>query len=142
LPTASSSARGCSRSVQGLEPAPGAGTEWLRHRVEQLVAIDLEEETVTALRQRFVDTGVEVVEGDATSMPWQDGTFDSVGSFTMLHHVPTVSLQNQLFAEALRVLRSGGATRQTLTSRNVTGDEIGTPGQISSSQWSDPSSLD
>jgi SAM-dependent methyltransferase len=28
--------------------------------------------------------------------------------FTMLHHVPTVRLQDQLFAEAFRVLRPGG----------------------------------
>jgi SAM-dependent methyltransferase len=91
-----------------IGPGPGAGTEWLRHRVDHLVAIELEEETVAALRKRFADTGVEVIQGDATSMPLEDGSFDSVGSFTMLHHVPTVTLQNQLFAEALRVLRPGG----------------------------------
>ena len=65
-------------------------------------------ENVATLRQRFADTGVEVVQGDATSMPWEDGSFDSVGSFTMLHHIPTAAMQNQLFAEALRVLRPGG----------------------------------
>jgi SAM-dependent methyltransferase len=31
-----------------------------------------------------------------------------VGSFTMLHHVPTTARQNQILAEALRVLRPGG----------------------------------
>jgi SAM-dependent methyltransferase len=34
--------------------------------------------------------------------------FDSVGSFTMLHHVPTLALQNKILAEAFRVLRPGG----------------------------------
>jgi SAM-dependent methyltransferase len=36
------------------------------------------------------------------------GEFSSVVSFTMLHHVPTVELQDRLFAEAFRVLRPGG----------------------------------
>src|ERR1017187_2259661 len=34
--------------------------------------------------------------------------FDSVGSFTMLHHVATLALQNKILAEAFRVLRPGG----------------------------------
>src|ERR1700709_1427511 len=46
--------------------------------------------------------------GDATSLPFDEWSFDSVGTFTMLHHVPTPALQNQVFAEALRVLRPGG----------------------------------
>ncbi len=91
-----------------IGPGPGAATEWLRHRVERLVAIELDAQTVTNLRQRFADTGVEVVQGDATSLPFEDGSFDSAGSFTMLHHVPTTAMQNQLLAEALRVLRPGG----------------------------------
>ena len=34
--------------------------------------------------------------------------FSAVVSFTMLHHVPSFTLQNQLFAEVHRVLRPGG----------------------------------
>jgi SAM-dependent methyltransferase len=51
---------------------------------------------------------VEVVEADATAMPFPDGSFSAVQSFTMLHHVPSVTLQDQLLAEAWRVLRPGG----------------------------------
>lgn len=89
-------------------PGPGASTEWLRHRVEHLVCIELDEETVASLRTRFADTNVEVAHGDATSLPFDDASFDSVGTFTMLHHVPTAAQQNRLLAEALRVLRPGG----------------------------------
>jgi SAM-dependent methyltransferase len=53
-------------------------------------------------------TNVEVVEADATAMPFPDGSFSTVLSFTMLHHVPSVTLQDQLLAEAWRVLRPGG----------------------------------
>ena len=33
---------------------------------------------------------------------------NSVGTFTMLHHLPTVTLQNQVLKEAWRVLRPAG----------------------------------
>jgi SAM-dependent methyltransferase len=41
-------------------------------------------------------------------MSYPDCSFDSVGSFTMLHHVPTAAQQNQILAQVLRVLRPGG----------------------------------
>jgi SAM-dependent methyltransferase len=89
-------------------PGPGASTDWLRHRVERLVAVEIEPDAAARLEERFADTNVEVVTGDATSLPFADETFDSAGSFTMLHHLPTAALQNRLLAEVLRVLRPGG----------------------------------
>ena len=59
-------------------------------------------------RERYAATNVEVIHGDATALPFAAATFDSAGSFTMLHHVPTATQQNQLLAEVLRVLRPGG----------------------------------
>src|SRR5205814_4081099 len=41
-------------------------------------------------------------------MTFSDASFDSVGTFTMLHHVPTAAAQDRILAEALRVLRPGG----------------------------------
>ncbi len=41
-------------------------------------------------------------------MPFPDGSFSGVVALTMLHHIATVALQDQLFREAWRVLRSGG----------------------------------
>ena len=38
-----------------------------------------------------------------------DAEFSSVVCFTMLHHVPTPALQDQMFSEAFRVLQPGGA---------------------------------
>ena len=92
-----------------LGPGPGATTEWLRHRVERLTVLELEEEAAEKLRVRFADAGnVAVAMGDATAMAYSDESFDTVAAFTMLHHVPTAAAQNRLFAEALRVLRPGG----------------------------------
>ncbi len=91
-----------------IGPGPGAATEWLRHRVNRLVAVELEAEATAALAERFAGTNVEAVTGDATALPYPDGSFDTVGMFTMLHHVPTRPLQDALLAGALRALRPGG----------------------------------
>lgn len=93
-----------------LEIGPGAGaaTGWLRHEVKRLVAFELDEEAAARLAERFEGTNVEVVVGDATSTGFPEESFDSVGCFTMLHHVPTAALQDAVLREALRVLRPGG----------------------------------
>ena len=54
-------------------------------------------------------TNVTVVTGDATSMPFPDGTFSGAVCFTMLHHVPSAELQDRLLADTYRVLRPGGS---------------------------------
>jgi SAM-dependent methyltransferase len=89
-----------------IGPGPGAATEWLRQRVARLTALERDETAAAKLAEKF--PGVEIAVGDATAMSYPDCSFDSVGSFTMLHHVPTTALQNQILAEALRVLRPGG----------------------------------
>jgi SAM-dependent methyltransferase len=91
-----------------IGPGPGAATEWLRQRVKRLVALELEPEAAAALGERFAGTNVEAVAGDATALPYPAGSFDTVGMFTMLHHVPTRALQDAILAGALRALRPGG----------------------------------
>ena len=92
-----------------IGPGPGAATEWLRHRVKRLTVLEIDEGAAGKLAERYAGSNVEVVIGDATKLSYPDGSFDSVGCFTMLHHVPTAALQNKILAEALRVLRPGGA---------------------------------
>ncbi len=91
-----------------LGPGPGAATEWLRSRVRQLVAVERDEDAAAALSQRFAGTNVDVVIGDASSLDFASEAFDSVGCFTMLHHLPTVAAQQALLSEAFRVLKPGG----------------------------------
>ena len=91
-----------------IGPGPGAASEWLRHRARHLVALELDPAATAALRDRFGGTNVEAVTGDATALRYPDASFDSVGMFTMLHHVPTRALQDRILAETLRVLRPGG----------------------------------
>jgi SAM-dependent methyltransferase len=96
------------RELIEVGPGPGASTEWLHDRVQRLVAIELEPKAAAALAARFAGTNVEVLNEDATALPFPASTFDSAGCFTMLHHLPTAGLQNRLLAEVLRVLRPGG----------------------------------
>jgi ubiquinone/menaquinone biosynthesis C-methylase UbiE len=91
-----------------IGPGPGAATEWLRHRVKRLTVLEIDPEAAAKLAEKYADGNVEVVVGDATELSYPDGSFDSVGSFTMLHHVPTIARQNKILAEAFRVLRPGG----------------------------------
>jgi SAM-dependent methyltransferase len=91
-----------------IGPGPGAATEWLRHRVRRLTAQEVDPAAAAALAGRYPGGNVKVVVGDAAGLGFPDGSFDSVGSFTMLHHVPTQAQQNKILAEALRVLRPGG----------------------------------
>jgi SAM-dependent methyltransferase len=104
-----------------IGPGPGAATDWLRHRVTSLTAVEIDEEAAEKLRSRFQDGNVQVVTGDATKLQWQDGTFDSVASFTMLHHVRTRREQDRILAEALRVLRPGGVL---IASDSVPGTDL------------------
>jgi ubiquinone/menaquinone biosynthesis C-methylase UbiE len=93
-----------------LEVGPGFGpaTEVLARRTGQLTALEIDPGLAASLRERLGDRA-EIVEGDATTMPFADASFDAVACFTMLHHVPSAAAQDRLFAEVARVLRPGGA---------------------------------
>jgi SAM-dependent methyltransferase len=91
-----------------LGPGPGAATRWLRHRVSRLVALELDREAAAHLTDEFADTNVIVQVGDSTCVPFSDASFDSVGCFTMLHHLPTAQDQFRTLSESFRVLRPGG----------------------------------
>jgi len=91
-----------------IGPGPGAATEWLRSRVGKLTAVEVDETAAAKLAARYAGTNVDVVTGSAAELPYPDASYDSAGCFTMLHHVPTLALQNKILAEAFRVLRPGG----------------------------------
>lgn len=61
---------------------------------------------------------MEIVQGDATALPFDDNRFSAVLCFTMLHHIPRREQQDRAFAEIIRVLRPGATFAGT--------DSIGT----------------
>ncbi|HEX4655096.1 MAG TPA: class I SAM-dependent methyltransferase [Mycobacteriales bacterium] len=76
-------------------------------QVQHLVATDYDERMVAAATtslQRYGDRAV-VERADATSLRFENNTFDAVCSFAMLHHV--LRWEDAL-REAVRVLKPGG----------------------------------
>jgi SAM-dependent methyltransferase len=92
-----------------LEIGPGYGitTRWLAEHGGRLTAIEVDPSLAADLRRQF-DGEVDIREGDGAALPFPDASFDTVVCFTMLHHVPSPAKQDQLLAEAARVLRPGG----------------------------------
>jgi SAM-dependent methyltransferase len=94
--------------VLEIGPGPGLTTDLLRGRTQRLTALEVDATAAAALQNRLNGASVRVVHGDGAGMPFADGSFSGVVSFTMLHHVPTAELQDRLLTEARRVLRPGG----------------------------------
>ena len=96
--------------VLEIGPGFGATTRALgdrRGNIRALSVLELDRRYCERLRGNLPDS-IDVVQGDATEMPFADSRFSAVVCFTMLHHLPSQGLQDQLFAEASRVLRAGG----------------------------------
>jgi ubiquinone/menaquinone biosynthesis C-methylase UbiE len=94
--------------VLEVGPGYGATTDVFRERVERLTTVEIDPGLAAALRERLAGTNVEVLDGDATAMPFDDRRFTGATCFSMLHHVPSTELQDQLFGEVARVTRPGG----------------------------------
>lgn len=92
-----------------LEIGPGYGAN-LRVLVEQsanYTAVEIDGALAQRLRANYGDRA-RIIHGDGADTGLATADFTSVVCFTMMHHVPTPPLQDQLFAEAFRVLEPGG----------------------------------
>jgi SAM-dependent methyltransferase len=94
--------------VLEVGPGPGLTTDVLRRRTGRLTAIEIHPELAASLEERLEGTNVDVICADATATGLAGDRFSGAVCLTMLHHVPTVALQDALFAEVLRLLRPGG----------------------------------
>ncbi len=94
--------------VLEVGPGPGLTSDFLRTRVERLTALEAEPRLASKLRLRLGGTNVVVVTGNAAAMPFPDAAFSGCATFTMLHHVPSAAMQDEVLREIRRVLRPGG----------------------------------
>jgi ubiquinone/menaquinone biosynthesis C-methylase UbiE len=95
----------------------------LARRGHRVVALDAAADEVEGTRATFAamqaageidaKSCVGVVRGDATELPFPDGTFDAVVTSEVLEHVPDDA---GALAELYRVLRSGGTLAVTVPS--------------------------
>jgi ubiquinone/menaquinone biosynthesis C-methylase UbiE len=51
---------------------------------------------------------LQVVQGDATQLPFAEGSFSCAIAILMLHHLRSAELQDSALAEIRRVLQPGG----------------------------------
>jgi len=96
------------QNILELGPGPGLTTDLLRAKARHLTAIEIDPTLAEALRARLRGGNVDVVTGDARAMPFGDGQFSGGVSFTMLHHVPSAAMQDELLREVRRVIAPGG----------------------------------
>ena len=95
--------------VLEVGPGYGATTDVLSTKATRLTSVEIDDQLAAMLTERFAEPTVEIVRGDATDLTYPDGRFTGAACFTMLHHVPSVELQDKLFAEVARVLQPGAA---------------------------------
>jgi len=97
------------RGARVLEVGCGMGTMaslWAREGA-RVTAVDLNPTAVTQTRRRFELLGLdgEIRQADGRELPFEDGAFDYVWSWGVLHHSPDLG---QSLRELMRVVRPGG----------------------------------
>jgi SAM-dependent methyltransferase len=102
-----------------LEIGVGMGADFLRWARAGAVAtgVDLTERAVALTRERLASEGLAAADvrvANAECLPFEDGSFDLVYSWGVLHHTPD---PRRAIAEAVRVLASGGRLKLMLYHR-------------------------
>ena len=95
-------------SLLEIGPGPGLTTQMLQERGGRLTCVEIDADLAKVLRSRIGDSETVAIRGDATQLPFVDGSFSGAVCFTMLHHVPSARLQDRLLQEVRRVLEPGG----------------------------------
>ena len=97
------------RGLRVLEIGVGLGTDFVNfaRAGARVTGVELTEHAVELVRRRLELESLEgeVLRADAESLPFEDGSFDRVYSWGVLHHTPDTA---RSVAEALRVLAPGG----------------------------------
>ncbi|HEV1995350.1 MAG TPA: class I SAM-dependent methyltransferase [Candidatus Acidoferrum sp.] len=91
-----------------LGAGPGAATDELLLRAARVTSLEYDHAFTAKLGARMSSANVTVIQGDAATLPFSDGTFSSAIAILMLHHLRSGELQDRAFAEICRVLRPGG----------------------------------
>ena len=94
--------------VLELGAGPGAATEELGRLAGRVTSLEYDHAFAAKLGARVNGSNATVIQGDAATLPFADGTFSSAIAILMLHHLRSNKLQDRAFAETCRVLRPGG----------------------------------
>ena len=61
--------------VLEIGPGPGLTTDWLRDRCSRLSCLEVDQDLASSLKERMAHSDIHVECGDATAMPYGDGSF-------------------------------------------------------------------
>jgi ubiquinone/menaquinone biosynthesis C-methylase UbiE len=86
----------------------GAATSYLQTRVPRVTSLEYDHKSAMKLRSQGSDGIKATICGDAAHLPFTSQAFSSALAILVLHHLKSTQLQDQMFAEAFRVLRPGG----------------------------------
>ena len=86
----------------------GAATEELRRHAGRVTSLEYSHAFAAGLAQRLQSPNGDVLQGDASALPFPEKTFSAAIAVLMLHHLKSPDLQERAFAEIFRVLRPGG----------------------------------
>jgi ubiquinone/menaquinone biosynthesis C-methylase UbiE len=87
---------------------PGAATPELKRLVPRVTSIEYSHAFAVGLAIDPHAASSQVVQGDASTLPFADASFSAAVAILMLHHLQSPELQDRAFIEILRVLRPGG----------------------------------
>ena len=91
-----------------LGAGPGAATEELRRHAGRVTSLEYSHAFAAGIAQRLQSRNGDVLQGDASALPFPDKAFSAAIAVLMLHHLKSPELQERAFAEIFRVLRPGG----------------------------------
>lgn len=86
----------------GCGPGAFAGALHRWYPNAEITGIDRDSEFIRFARAH--ENGITFVEGDATTLPFEDGCFDVVISNTVSEHIEP----SRFYGEQLRILKTGG----------------------------------
>lgn len=113
------------------------------HKLKQYVpnisitGVDLDSAHIGYAKAKFKETGVQFINADATSLPFDDNLFDLCYSYTVSEHIP----HEPFFKEQYRVLKNGGrivvlSVRKNLGVKNIATDISETEQRLIEKAWS------
>jgi SAM-dependent methyltransferase len=86
----------------------GAATGELGRLAARVTSLEYDHAFAAKLGARVNGSNAGVIQGDAATLPFADGTFSSVVAILTLHHLRSSELQDRAFVEICRALRPGG----------------------------------
>src|SRR5260370_31287659 len=80
--------------VLELGAGPGAATDELGHLAARVTSLEYDHAFAAKLGARVSGASVTVIQGDAATLPFSDGTFCSVSAFLLLDHLASNDSQH------------------------------------------------